>query len=368
MIYFDNAATTHRKPRAVYKCVNKTIKKFSANPGRSGHKPSLLASEIVYDTREIIAKHFNYSKAENIVFTYNATYALNMAIKALIKPGTHIIISDLEHNSVLRPISTLCQKCGIEFSIYNSSANNLFFEIEGLIKENTSAIVSTIASNVTGSEISLFMLSELKKKHNLTLIVDASQAAGHNYISLSNIAFDAFVAPAHKSLFGIMGLGICIFNSTPENTFIEGGSGNQSISKDMPDALPERMEGGTVALPAIAALGEGIKFIDKIGVNEINKKLTYLVNELKSRLSEIKYIRLYGGNNGIVSFNIRDLPSDRVAKDLDSKGICVRAGLHCAPLAHKALGTLGCGTVRVSLSYFNSLGEIDILYKRVKEI
>lgn len=368
MIYFDNAATTHKKPRNVYSALKKTIRNASANPGRSGHRLSLLASDIVYEAREIIANHFSYPYPENIVFTYNATYALNMAIKTIIKPGSHIIISDIEHNSVLRPIESLCNNFGVSYSVFNSKSNNVYLEIEGLINDKTSAIVSTIASNVTGDEISLFMLSELKRKHNLNLIIDASQSAGHNAIFLKNILFDAFIAPAHKSLFGIMGLGFCIFNSTPDITFIEGGSGSDSININMPDALPERMEGGTVALPAIASLSEGIKFIDKIGVNEINHKLSYLMNELKCRLSTIKDITLYGGNNGILSFNIRRESSEKIAKYLDTKGISVRAGLHCAPLAHRGLGTIDIGAVRVSLSYFNKIREIDALYKILKQI
>ncbi len=368
MIYFDNAATTHKKPRNVYSALKRTVRNVSANPGRSGHKLSLLASDIVYEAREIIANHFSYPSTENIVFTYNATYALNMAIKTIVKPGDHIIISDLEHNSVLRPVESLCNSIGVSYSVFNSRSNNVYLEIEGLINEKTTTIISTIASNVTGDEISLFMLSELKRKHNLNLIIDASQSAGHNAIFLKNILFDAFVAPAHKSLFGIMGLGFCIFNSTPDMTFIEGGSGSDSLNTKMPFNLPERMEGGTVALPAIASLSEGIKFIEKIGVDEINSKLSFLINELKSRLSGIKGIAIYGGNNGILAFNIRNESSEKIAKYLDKKGVCVRAGLHCAPLAHRGLGTLDTGAVRVSLSYFNKIKEIDYLYKILKEI
>lgn len=358
MIYFDNAATTYKKPDSVVHKVKKCINCFSANPGRSAHKPANMAAELLYDTRVKVARLFNFSKPENVVFTLNATYALNMAIKTFLCRRGHVIISDREHNSVVRPLKKLADTLGIEYSIFNSRADNLFLEIESHIREDTYAIISTLSSNVTGEVISLFLLSEIKRKYGFKLIVDASQAAGHIPIDLGAIAFDAMIAPGHKALFGIMGVGLCIFNSVPESSFIEGGSGSESRNEYMPNYLPELMEAGTVPLPAIASLGAGIDFIRRTRIECIENRLAYLTEYLYDLICDIKGITVYGAENGIVSFNIRSIEAENVAGDLADKGICVRAGLHCAPLAHKSIGTYDTGCVRASLSYFSTEREI----------
>jgi len=369
MIYFDNAATTNRKPREVYSAVAKSIKKYSANSGRSSHKLALRAGEAIYEARERVARFFGITEAERVIFTYNATYALNIAIKTLIKEGCHIIISDMEHNSTLRPIKKLCDKYGCEYSVFDSNANNLFFEIERHIRGDTAAIISTISSNVTGREISLFCLSEVKKKHNLKLIVDASQAAGHKNINLSLYDVDAFAAPSHKALFGIMGGGFCIFkNEEIKEGLIEGGSGSQSKSEYMPIFLPEALEAGTLGLPSIVALSAGIEYINKVGIFEIEGKINALTDELLARLNSVQRVNVVGGMSGVISFLIDGIGVEEVARRLDENGICTRAGLHCAPLAHKTLGTIDTGTVRVSLSYFNKISEIDKLYRVLNQI
>lgn len=367
MIYLDNAATTFKKPDSVVHAVKKCIKKYSANPGRSGHKLSNLASELLYDTRVKVSALFNYNKPENVVFTMNATYGLNMAIKTLIRKKGHVIISDREHNSVFRPLRMLSDKLGVEYSIYNSRADNVYREIEGLIRDDTYAIISTLQSNVTGEVIPIFLLSELKKKYSLTLILDASQAAGHIPIDLNINEFDAFVAPGHKALFGIMGVGFVIFNKIPDVSFIEGGSGSESRNEYMPGELPERMEGGTVPLPAIASLGAGIDFVSRTRVGCIENRLCYLTERLCEMLSDIKGITIYGRENGIISFNISNMLAEDVARRLSERKICVRAGLHCAPIAHRSLGTYESGSVRASLSYFNTERDISRLaYELIK--
>ena len=358
MIYLDNAATTFKKPDSVIHEVKKCIKKCSANPGRSGHILSHRASELLYDTRVKVARLFNYSKPENVVFTLNATYGLNIAIKTLLNKKGHVIISDREHNSVLRPIRKMCDLIGIEYSIYNSRAENVFFEIEGHIRDDTYAIISTLASNVTGETIPIFLLSELKRKHGLTLILDASQAAGHIPIDLSEIEFDALVAPGHKALFGIMGVGFVILNTTPSSSFIEGGSGSDSRNEYMPPELPELMEAGTVPLPAIASLGAGLDFLMRSRIECIEGRISYLTELLFETLSDIKGITVYGAENGIVAFNLDSKLAEEVSRFLSDRDICVRSGLHCAPLAHKSIGTYETGCVRASISYFNTEREI----------
>lgn len=368
MIYLDNAATTFKKPDSVLHAVKKCIKKYSANPGRSGHSISLSASELLYDTRCAVASLFNYPNPENVVFTMNATYALNMAIKTLINRKCHVIISDREHNSVLRPLKILSDTLGIEYSVYNSRANNVYHEIESHIREDTYAIISTLASNVTGEKIPLFLLSELKRKHGLLLILDASQAAGHIPIDLGAAEFDAFIAPGHKALMGIMGVGFCIFNKSPEVSFIEGGSGSESRSEYMPNNLPESMEAGTVPLPAIASLKSGIEFIKMKHVECIERRLNILMKKCTEMVRDIDGITVYGDENGILSFNICGIPAEEVGRRLSEKKIAVRAGLHCAPLAHKSIGTYESGCVRASFSYFNTEKEVDSFITALKNI
>ncbi len=369
MIYFDNAATTNRKPSSVYAAVRSSIKKLSANPGRSSHKLSLAASEAVYSAREAVSRFFGIADAERVIFTYNATYALNMAIRALAERDSHVIISNMEHNSVLRPIHSLGDEMGVCYSTFDIAANNVFREIEAHIRPETRLIVSTLASNVTGAEVSLFALSEVKKKHGLRLIVDASQLAGHRPINLGAYDVDAFVAPGHKGLLGIMGVGICLFKSKERmGSFIEGGSGAESRSPTMPRLLPEAYEAGTLGVPAIMGLKAGVEYISSYGARNIEGEILTLSDELIARLKTLKQVEILGANNGIVSFNLRDYGSEYTAGVLDKYGFCTRGGLHCSPLAHTTLGTIDRGAVRVSFSHFNTVAEIDKLYRCLKDI
>ena len=365
MIYFDNAATTLKKPNCVYNSLKKYLKGGYGNPGRSAHLPAIKAAEAVYDSREAIAKEFKVKNADNITFTLNATYAINIAIKSLVTEPCHVIISDFEHNSVFRPIYKLSETLGIEYSIYKSKADNVYHEIESLIRKDTKAIISSIMSNVDGREIPLKLLSSLSRKHNLVLIVDASQAAGHKKIDLEKHCCDAIAMPSHKGLYGIQGAGVCIFkNDKLLQTVIEGGSGFDSKNQNMPITLPERIEAGTLPTPAIMSLKAGLDFISKTSVEKISK-----LNELLlERLEDIDNITVVGGENGIISFTSKAYGAESLAKILAEKGICVRAGLHCAPLAHKALGTYESGTIRASLSYFNTEDEVDKFWAALKEI
>ncbi|MBQ8690115.1 MAG: aminotransferase class V-fold PLP-dependent enzyme [Clostridia bacterium] len=369
MIYLDNAATTYKKPARVYRVVNKAIRKYAANPGRSSHRLALKATEIIYDAREVVSNFFGLNEPENVIFTQNATYALNIAIKGMINRRCHVIISDLEHNSVLRPINALCDSIGIEYSVFRSGTDNVFKEIESLIRPDTAFVITTLASNVTGKEIPLLALSEIKKRYNIGLIIDASQLAGHKRIDLSRYAFDAFVAPGHKALFGIMGGGFCIFSSSAKaKTIIDGGSGSESVSAHMPEKNPERFEAGTLALPAIASIAEGIRFIEKRGIERVEEEISVLTNRLKEMLCGVRGINIYGGENGVLSFTLDGMSTEGVSAALDKKGICTRAGLHCAPLAHKTYGTLDSGTVRISVSCLNTVNDIEKAYEGLLDI
>ena len=362
MIYFDNAATSFPKPRSVLHATERCIKKYCANSGRSSHKLAVLTSEKVYEAREKIAAFVGVREPERIVFTQNATHALNLAIKTTVEPCSHVLISDLEHNSVLRPINKLKRTQNIEYSVFNTQGD-LEKNISQEIRSNTKYIVSTLASNVVGRTVALERLSVVAKKHGLILIVDASQLIGHKKIDISSTPCNILCAPGHKALFGIQGVGFEVFNDNiPRDTLIEGGSGNDSINPDMPLLLPERYEAGTLPTPSIVSLIEGINFIESVGVSEIENKISFLTERVEYVLNEIKNVVIYECGNGIVSFNVVGVPAEIVSSYLAEEGICTRCGLHCAPLAHKTIGTLGIGTVRVSLSYFNRACEIDKFY------
>jgi len=368
MIYLDNAATSYPKPQCVIKEFLDTLKNAGGNPARSSHTLSLKATEKIYSARESIAGMFGTYKEENVVFTYNATTAINMALKSYLKPGDHVITSDIEHNAVIRPLEALRRSKGISCSCFDSS-EDAEQEIARLLTPQTTCIVSTLASNVTGKTVDLSSLSKAAKKHGLYLILDAAQSAGHHLIDLSVTDFDVLCAPAHKGLFGIQGCGFAIFKENErKESFIEGGSGYESASKEMPLTLPEGYEAGTPATGAIAALGAGVRLVNSIGIERIQKKLETLNERAIEIIKSVKGSIVYPSDSGIVSFNISGIPSNGVAYLLNKRGICVRDGLHCAPSAHKKLGTISSGTVRVSFSYFNKMKDIDLLYKALKEI
>ena len=367
MIYLDNAATTYPKPAVIYTSVLKAMRCYGGNPGRSSHGLSLAAAEAIYRVRELLAASIGLADPEGIVFTSNATHAINVALKSYIDEGSHILISDIEHNSVIRPLEALRRYAGIEYDIFSSADPER--TIRAKIKANSRYIVSTLCSNVTGDMISLDLLSRLKRELGLGLIVDASQVLGHEAIDLSRTPVDVLCGPGHKGLFGIMGSGFAAFADTKrKKSFIEGGSGTESRSTDMPTYLPEGYEAGTLGVPAICSLGAGIEFINSIGQDEIKKKTESLTEELAQRLSALPKVRLYSAKSGIACFNFNGLTSSECARLLDERSIYLRGGLHCAPSAHKLLGTLDVGAVRASVSYLNSKKDIDGLYRELKTI
>lgn len=359
MIYFDNGATSYPKPKCVIASVNNCLRKIGGNPSRSSHKLSLLASEEVYKTRESVAKLLNVDTPENIVFTYNATYALNLAIKTLISEKCHVIISDVEHNSVLRPIEALKSQIGIEYDVYDSD-RPLYEAISAVLRPDTRFIVSTLASNVSGKEIDLPSLSQIAAKFSLKLILDASQLIGHKNIDLSVNSCDALCAPGHKALFGIQGSGFVYFkNNLREGNFVEGGSGSDSFNPLMPLYLPEAYEAGTLGTVGIVALRSGIEFTSEIGYENIDHHLNKLRNLIEFELSKNSKIQLYPSYGGNCIFNITGMPSVDASAIFDRYDVCTRGGIHCAPLAHIKMGTVERGAVRLSFSIMNSVKEAE---------
>ncbi len=368
MIYFDNAATSFPKPQCVINEVISCIKKYGGNPGRSSHSLAIAAANKIYDARETISEFLSVGKSENIVFTPNATYALNLAIKGTVNKKCHCITSDMEHNSVLRPLHKAIRRHGGSLSVYDSSLD-LEDAIIPLIKSDTSVIVSTIASNVTGKILDINKLSDIASRYNLKLIIDASQFTGHRPLDLSNVNYSVLCSAGHKALFGIQGSGFAVFKKNDLiDTLTEGGSGIDTFSEEMPLLLPERYEAGTLSTPGIASLAAGVKYIQSIGLNTVEEHLNRLTDRTADMLSSIQKATVYGAENGILSFNILGYTSSALAGILNRYGIATRSGFHCAPLMHKKLGTEMFGSVRISLSYFNTAREIDFLHKTLKEI
>lgn len=369
MIYLDQAATTFPKPASVIKEYNRCIKEYCGNPGRSQHRLSFMASEAIYSARENVADFFNFPSPENVVFTMNATYALNIAIKGLLHNGDHVIISDIEHNSVLRPVTALMQERNISFSVFKVG-ENLYESIPTLIRKNTKMIIASHVSNVFGDITDIKAISDIAGKHGLLFMLDASQSAGHIPIDLLKTPVDVLCAPGHKGLLGIQGCGFAIFKSKDAlSTIIEGGSGSDSMNPSMPDLLPERLEAGTLPTPAIVSLSAGIDFLRSAGIENVQKKIEKLSERINASLRDNSKIILYNNNNsGVISFNIKNMDPSFVASELDGMGICVRSGLHCSPLAHKKYGTSEKGTVRVSVGFLNEEKDADMLEKALYKL
>ncbi|WP_290459829.1 aminotransferase class V-fold PLP-dependent enzyme [Romboutsia ilealis] len=376
MIYLDNAATTFPKPEAVYDAVMDCMKNYCANPGRSGHKLAMKSAREIYDARENIAKLFNIDNPMNIVFTNNATDSLNLAIKGIVNSGDHIITTSMEHNSVIRPIKAL-EKLGVENTIVQCDKDGFLDvkDLEKAIKPNTKLIVTTHASNVCGTLIDIKTISEIAKFHNILYLVDASQTAGVYNIDLKEVYADMLAAPGHKGLLGPQGTGILyIREGLNINILKEGGTGSKSEDLFQPDLFPDKYESGTHNTPGIAGLNEGVKFILKEGINKIKEHEEELCRYMLERLNEVPNIKIYGTKNAnerasVIAINIGNMDSGEITFLLDSEyDIATRSGIHCAPLAHKTLGTFEQGAVRFSMGYFNTKVEIDKAIEALKKI
>lgn len=368
-IYFDNAATSWPKPPSVTTAVIDAIQNRSGNPGRGSHKLSQAAAEVLFDCRANAAEMFG-AAPENVIFTLNATHALNLAIKGLIREGSHILIDSFAHNASYRPAMYL-QNCGCSVEIYDASGNDeqILENIIRRLRPNTRMIIATHQSNICSKVLPIEKISELCRRWNIAFIVDASQSAGHYPIHLEKMHITALCMPGHKGLYGPMGCGMLI--TAPDvsyRTLMEGGAGIYSLDIKMPEELPERLEAGTVALPAIAGLKAGMDLIKKIGIDNIRRQEDLLAEYFIKKASKIPSIQVIGPCKGsVISFNLTGLKPSVVGEKLNQRGICVRTGYHCAPVAHKTLGTLENGTVRLGFSYKNRISEIDAMLDVLKQ-
>lgn len=357
MIYFDNAATGGFKPDCVHSATAAAMR-ACANPGRSGHALSLACAERVYRVRESLRDFFSAPSAERVIFTKNCTEALNIAILGALGPDDKVVTTVAEHNSVLRPLRFLESRgVNVRYAPLDRSGNVNVAQL-ALLAQDAAAVVVTLASNVTGASPDICAIRRAIPASTL-LICDGAQACGHEEINFTALGIDALAVAGHKGMLAVQGAGALIlserFSPTPI-TF--GGTGSESYSLDMPSYYPDRLEAGTVNYPAIISLGEGALYLST-RMYENRDKLVYLTDMLINGLAEMPFVRLYSRTNhfGIVAFDVDGLPSERVAETLSREhNICVRAGLHCAPLMHGALGS--SGLVRASLSAFNTEGEV----------
>ncbi|MEA4827119.1 MAG: aminotransferase class V-fold PLP-dependent enzyme [Clostridium sp.] len=375
MIYMDNAATSFPKPPEVYEEVLNCMKNYASNPGRSSHNMAIAADLKVMETREQIGELFNIKYPLNIVFTKNATEALNIAIKGLIDKGDHVISTVIEHNSVLRPLHALNMN-GSDVTLVRVDKNGIL-DVESLkkeIKKNTKAIVINHASNVLGSVQDIRTIGKIAKEKGIVFIVDASQSAGSIPIDIVKDNIDILAFPGHKGLLGPQGTGILyIGNDIELNEYTQGGTGSKSESMSQPEFLPDKFESGTLNTPGIAGLCEGIKFIKKIGIDNIIKQKKILMEYLIKELTKLSYVNIYGGTSyesrcAVASINIEGIDSSDMGYLLNERGIAVRTGYHCAPLIHGIIGTQHIGTVRISPGYFNTLEDMEYLIKSIISI
>lgn len=376
MVYLDNAATTFPKPKSVADEVYDCISNYCANPGRSGHRLAMKSARMIYEARENIAKLFNIPDPLNVIFTYNATDSLNLAIKGSLKKGDHIITTSMEHNSVIRPIKALESK-GITNTIVKCDKNGALNvkDIEKAIKKNTKLIAVTHASNICGTIIDIEAVGKIAKKNNIRFLVDASQTAGIYDIDVQKMNIDLMAAPGHKGLFGPEGTGILYIREGLElDVLKEGGTGSNSEDLFQPDLVPDKYESGTNNTPGIVGLNAGVKFILEEGIENIRTYEEKLCDYMLQRLEEIDNIKVYGLKDSkkraaVICINIDNMDSGEVTFLLNQDyDIATRSGIHCAPLAHETLGTLETGAVRLSIGYFNTKKDIDKAIEALKEI
>jgi len=367
MIYLDNAATSWPKPESVYLAVEKAMREWGGNPGRSGHKMSLQAGKAIEETRHLLARLFNAPQPERIIFTLNTTDGINLAMKGLLVPGDHVITGSMEHNAVARPLESLKAK-GIE--VTKVPVSPLWginpADIAKAVQKNTRMVVLNHASNVTGTVNPIAEIGAFCREQGLVFLVDAAQTAGVLPIDVQKMNIDLLAFPGHKGLLGPQGTGgLVISPAISLQPLKEGGTGSDSKSLFQPEQSPDRYESGTANTPGIAGLGAGVRFILEEGLEKIRGKERCLTERLFSGLQNIPGAVIYGPPAGeertaVVSLNLEGLDALEAAVILDQAfDIAVRAGLHCAPDAHATLGTLEKGTIRLSPGYFNTEKDID---------
>ena len=376
MIYVDNGATTFPKPKIVTDKIMECSLGYAGNPGRSGHKLAMKMDLEIYETREKICKLINGTEVLNVIFTFNATDSLNLAIKGVLEKGNHVVTTSMEHNSVLRPLNQLRKDGIIDLSIIYAD-NKGYIEPQKIfdaVTPNTKMIVTTHMSNVFGTIVDIKSIGEFCRDNNILYLVDAAQSIGVLDIDVQDRNIDLLAFPGHKALFGPMGTGaLYIKEGIKVKPLKQGGTGSYSHSIDQPELYPDSLESGTPNGVGIIALGKGIDFINQVGLENIRNHEISLKNHFIDLLKDNDDIILYGTldnrQGAVVSLNVKNMDSSEVSYILsDEFDIYTRPGFHCAPLAHKSLGTDELGAIRFSFGYFNTIEEVEQCANALKNI
>jgi cysteine desulfurase family protein len=375
-IYLDNAATSFPKPETVYRAVDHTLREIGVGPARGGHAKGMAATRIVFAARETLAALFGIRDSSRIIMTHSATEALNLAIFGLLKAGDHVVTTSLEHNSVVRPLQILAQR-GVEVTWLKGNRDGIvgFRQVAAAMRPSTRLVAISHCSNVNGAIQPMEEIGSLTRNSPALLLVDASQSAGSLPVNVVESNIDLLAVPGHKGMLGPLGTGfLYVAENVQLRPLMYGGTGSSSSDELQPEALPERFESGTLNTPGIAGLKAGADFILATGIDMIRKRESYLVSDLVSQLREFRGVRVFSPHNsdhrgGVVSFIVEGMDPALLGFLLDRDyDISVRVGLHCAPLAHKTLGTFPQGTVRVSPGYFSTESDIEQFLEAMREI
>lgn len=378
MIYFDNAATTTPKPESVLRGMERGFHVYGANPGRSGHDMAIKTAKQVFECREMLADFFHAKDVSNVVFTQNCTQALNESIKGVLRQGDHVIISCLEHNSVLRPVHKLSLEGKITYSIakvFENDDERTLRSYESLIRSNTKLIIATHGSNVCGLVLPIQKIGELAHSHGILFLVDAAQSAGVLPIDMQRMNIDFLCMPGHKSLYGPSGTGVLITDHGETlDTIMEGGTGSSSTEYTQPEFMPDKLESGTVNVFGIIGLKEGLRYVRQKSLPVIYKHEMQIASYIYTQLSRMPGVLLYTGplkmgrNLPVIAFNIRGLDSEETTEQLNQMGYALRGGYHCAPLAHEYMGTLEIGAARLSIGAFNTIEQAKRFCMDIKKL
>ncbi len=371
MIYLDNAATSWPKPECVSEAISQAMIHCGGNPGRGGHKLALAAGELLYEVRDRTAAFFGSEDPFRVSYTQNITMAINMILRGVLHPGDHVLVSPMEHNAVMRPLNAMA----INYDILDSEADGKIktSEIENKIRGNTKLIIICHESNVNGIVQPLREIGQIAHKHNLLLLADCAQSAGHIPLHIEKDNIDFLCFTGHKGLFGPTGTGGVLFGSQVDVEQIQplicGGTGSLSESFKQPAFLPDRFESGTQNISGLAGLNAGLQWIENQGLENISQHGSKLINDLCQGLQDHPKIQIYSGEGQVLSITIDGLDNGTAASELEDRwGIMTRIGLHCAPLAHRTLGTFPSGTIRFAVSPFTTEEDIQICIDACKTL
>ncbi|MBA4397720.1 MAG: cysteine desulfurase [Syntrophus sp. (in: bacteria)] len=380
VVYLDNAATSFPKPEATLEAMMRYQRTIGGSPGRSGHRLSIEAGRVVHETREVLARLFNIDDPLRIVFTKNATEALNIALIGLLKPGDHVITTGMEHNSVMRPLRYLASR-GIDLSVVPCSERGELDpdDVSAAFRANTRAVVMTHASNVTGTIMPVKEVGALTRvRGDIVLCVDAAQTAGALPIDVATMSVDLLAFTGHKSLYGPQGTGGLYIRKGLEKDiapFMRGGTGSRSEFEEQPDFMPDKYECGTPNTIGLAGLHAGAAFILEQGVEAVRAKESALTRRFMNHLQALgEFVTVYGppavhNRIPLISFNLRDItPSDAALYCDEQWGVMCRPGLHCAPAAHRIIGSFPQGTVRFSFGFFNTQEHVDLAAEALRQL